>query len=263
MKLSLYQIDAFTSEVFKGNPAAVVPLDVWIADELMQKIAAENNLSETAFFVPEGNGYRLRWFTPVAEVDMCGHATLASAYVLFECLGYEKETIIFETESGRLEVSRGSNGYTMDFPLQPLQRCDISKQIEVAFGMKPIETFASMDYVVVFEDEATVKNAKPNIPLLKELDLRGVCITAKGSDADFVLRFFAPNIGVDEDPVTGSALTLVAGYWAEVLKKETLSVKQLSQRGGEAVCHLNGDRIGISGSAVKYLEGVITLKREV
>ena len=259
MKLPLYQIDAFTSEVFNGNPAAVIPLDTWIADELMQKIAAENNLSETAFFVPEDDGYRLRWFTPVVEVDMCGHATLASAYVLFECLEYEKETIIFETESGRLEVSRGSNGYTMDFPLQPLQRCDISKKIEAVFGMKPVATFASMDYVVVFEDEAVVKNVHPNMEMLRELDLRGVCMTAKGDEADFVLRFFAPNIGVDEDPVTGSALTQVAGYWVEVLQKETLSVKQLSQRGGEAVCSLKGDRVEISGDAVLYLEGKLSL----
>ena len=256
MKLSLYQIDAFTSEVFKGNPAAVVPLDVWVADELMQQIAAENNLSETAFFVSEDDGYRLRWFTPVAEVDMCGHATLASAYVLFECLGYEKETIIFKTISGRLEVSKCSNGYTMDFPLQSLQVCDISKQIEAAFGIKPVATFASMDYVVVFEDEATVKSAKPNISLLKEFDLRGVCITAKGDDTDIVLRFFAPKIGVDEDPVTGSAMTQVIGYWADKLQKETLSVKQLSQRGGKAVCYLHGNRVVISGDAVKYLDGV-------
>ena len=259
MKLPLYQIDAFTSEVFKGNPAAVVPLDVWIADELMQKIAAENNLSETAFFVPEGDGYRLRWFTPVAEVDMCGHATLASAYVLFECLGYEKETIIFETKSGRLEVSKSGNGYTMDFPLQSLEVCDISKKIEAAFGMKPVATFASMDYVVVLEDEAAVRRTKPDMALLKTLDLRGVCMTAKGDETDVVLRFFAPKYSIDEDPVTGSALTQLTGYWAEVLQKETLTVKQLSQRGGEAVCHLNGDRVEISGSAVKYLEGVINV----
>jgi len=257
MQLKIYQIDAFATKIFEGNPAMVCTLESWISDELMQQIASENNLSETAFFVKENEGYHLRWFTPKAEVDMCGHATLASAYVLFECMGYEKKSIEFSTKSGILHVRKEANLYLMDFPIQAIEPCDIWEPIERAFGVKPIATFASMDYIVVFENEEDVLHAKPNLALLKELDLRGVCISAKSKKYDFVTRFFAPKIGVNEDPVTGSAFTQLVSYWADVLGKEQFHAKQVSPRGGEVHCVVKGDRVEISGGGVLYLDGVI------
>jgi len=257
MILKTYQIDAFATKVFEGNPAMVVPLDAWIDDALMQKIAQENNLSETAFFVQKDKVYELRWFTPLHEVDMCGHATLASAYVLFECMEYEREVIRFSTKSGILEVRKDKNKFIMDFPIQTIAPCDISQKIEEAFGVKPLATFTSMDYIVVFENEEDVINATPKLARLKELDLRGVCITSKSKKYDFVTRFFAPKYGIDEDPVTGSAFTQLVSYWKEVLKKDAFFAKQLSARGGEVSCQLKGERVEIRGEAVKYLEGMI------
>jgi len=259
LRQKIYQIDAFASKIFEGNPAMVCPLESWLSDEIMQQIAQENNLSETAFFVRDGEVYYLRWFTPKAEVDMCGHATLASAYVLFEYMGYSKGTIRFLTKSGELTVCKEGSSYVMDFPIQKIELCDISKQIEKAFGIKPIATFASIDYIVVFNNEEDMRNAKPNLALLKELDLRGVCITAKSKKYDFVTRFFAPKIGVDEDPVTGSAFTQLVSYWANELNKENFYAKQVSSRGGEVYCKVKGDRVVISGKAVKYLEGLIEI----
>ncbi len=259
MQQKIYQIDAFTTKTFEGNPAMVCPLEHWLSDELMQQIAQENNLSETAFFVKEDEVYSLRWFTPTTEVDMCGHATLASAYVLFECLDYEKDTIAFSTKSGALKVWKEENRYVMDFPIQAIEPCDILEQIEKAFGVKPLATFASMDYIVVFENEEDILNAKPNLALLKALDLRGVCITSKNEKYDFVTRFFAPKYGVDEDPVTGSAFTQLVSYWAEELGKNVFDAKQVSARGGEVHCVVKGDRVEMSGGAVMYLEGVITI----
>ncbi len=257
MQLKTYQIDAFATKVFEGNPAMVVPLDAWIDGELMQKIAQENNLSETAFFVQKDEICELRWFTPLHEVDMCGHATLASAYVLFECMKYEREVVQFSTKSGILEVRKDKNQFVMDFPIQTIVPCDISQKIEQAFGVKPLATFASMDYIVIFEHEEEVANATPNLAILKELDLRGICISSKSVKYDFVARFFAPNLGIDEDPVTGSAFTQLVSYWKEVLKKDEFFTKQLSARGGEVSCQLKGERVEIRGEAVKYLEGVI------
>jgi PhzF family phenazine biosynthesis protein len=258
MKQKIYQIDTFTNKTFRGNPAMVCPLDGWLSDETMQQIAQENNLSETAFFVKEDEVYNLRWFTPISEVDMCGHATLASAYVLFECMGHDKnEVISFFTKSGILKVWKEDSRYVMDFPIQAIKSCDISEQIEVSFGIKPIAIFASMDYIIVFEYEEDVLNAKPNLTLLKELDLRAVCITAKSKEYDFVTRFFAPKIGVNEDPVTGSAFTQLVSYWADVLEKNELSAKQVSKRGGEIRCSIKDGRVEISGDGVKYLEGFI------
>jgi len=259
MKQKIYQIDAFATKPFEGNPAMVSPLEYWISDGLMQQIAQENNLSETAFFVKEDGVYHLRWFTPKSEVDMCGHATLASAYVLFECMDYDEETIIFSTKSGELKVWKEQNRYVMDFPMQSIEHCDISKQIENAFSIKPVATFASMDYIVVFENEEEVLCAKPDLPCLNELDLRGVCITAKSKQYDFVTRFFAPKYGVDEDPVTGSAFTQLLSYWGEVLGKDMFVAKQVSARGGEVYCQIVDNRVTISGSAVKYLEGEIEI----
>ena len=257
MKLKIYQIDAFASKCFEGNPAAVIPLESWLPDEMMQKIAQENNLSETAFFVKDKEIYHLRWYTPTAEVDMCGHATLASAYVLFECLEYKGTKIVFMTKSGELQVSKEQNTYVMDFPIQSLNQCDIKSKIEEAFGVVPLETFSSMDYIVVFENEEDIIHAKPDIQILKELDLRGVCITAPSQKYDFVTRFFAPKYGIEEDPVTGSAFTQLVNYWAKELDKNILHAKQVSSRGGEVICRVGKDRVEIVGSAVKYLEGEI------
>lgn len=259
MQLKTYQIDAFATRVFEGNPAIVVPLDAWIDDGVMQKIAQENNLSETAFFVKKDDVYELRWFTPLHEVDMCGHATLASAYVLFECMGYERDVIKFSTKSGILEVRKDKNHFIMDFPIQTIAPCDISQKIEQAFGVKPLATFASMDYIVVFENEEDVINATPKLARLKELDLRGVCITSKSKKYDFVTRFFAPKYGINEDPVTGSAFTQLVSYWQSELDKDAFFAKQLSRRGGEVRCVIKDDRVEISGEAVKYLEGVINI----
>jgi len=257
MKQKIYQIDAFATKTFEGNPAMVCPLDSWLSDEQMQQIAEENNLAETAFFVKEDEVYHLRWFTPTSEVDMCGHATLASAYVLFKCMDYEGREIAFSTKSGILKVWKEENRYVMDFPIQAIEPCDISKQIEEAFGVKPIATFASMDYIVVFENEEDIYSAKPNLALLKELDLQGVCICAKSEKYDFVTRFFAPKYGIDEDSVTGSAFTQLVSYWGDELGKNTLSAKQVSPRGGEVHCVIKDDRVEMSGEAVKYLEGTI------
>jgi len=259
LKLNLYQIDTFTKNIFEGNPAGVCPLDEWIEDSTMQKIANENNLSETAFFVKENNAYHIRWFTPSSEVDMCGHATLASAYVLYEILNYEENKIIFNSKSGLLQVRKDNDKFKMDFPTQEIIKCDIPSSILKAFETKPIECYKSMDYIVVFENEDDILNAKPNLEFLKDNDARGIIITSKSKKYDFITRFFAPKYGVDEDPVTGSAFTQLIPYWNTVLNKDIFIAKQVSQRGGEVYCFLKNDRVEISGYAQKYLEGVIEL----
>jgi len=259
MELQIYQIDAFAKKVFEGNPAAVVPLDTWLDDQILQNIAKENNLSETAFFVKRDESYELRWFTPLAEVDMCGHATLASAYVLFEELGYSKKTIHFETKSGLLQVKKEQGLYAMDFPILPLRECDIKNAIKEAFGKEPLATYTSMDYIVIFENEEDILYTKPNMELLKKLDLRGVSISAQSSKYDFVTRFFAPKIGVEEDPVTGSAFTQLVSYWGTKLNKNRLFAKQFSHRGGEVICNIKESRVSILGGAVKYMQGEISI----
>ena len=259
MKLKMYQIDAFTKNVFEGNPAAVVPLESWLSDDLMQKIAMENNLAETAFFVKEKEHYRIRWFTPLAEVDMCGHATLASAYVLFELLGFVDETVVFDSRSGALHVRKENGMFVMDFPLQKILTCKIPSNIKKAFATQPKECFRAMDYLLVFENEEDVLAANPEFVKLKEIDARGVIITAKSSEYDFVCRFFAPKYGIDEDPVTGSAFTQLVTYWSEVLGKNDFYAKQVSKRGGEVICTKKGERVEIAGYAVKYLEGTINI----
>ena len=260
MEISLYQIDAFASKLFEGNPAAVCPLDEWLTDETMQSIAKENNLSETAFFVPKGNGFHIRWFTPASEVDLCGHATLATAYVLFNILGYKRDKIEFDSRSGILVVTKDNEWIVMDFPAQPPVLCDIPKEIVDAFDIAPIECLKSEDYVVVFEREIDIETANPDFEQLKKLDLRGVIITAKSSSYDFITRFFAPKYGVPEDPVTGSAYTQLAPYWASKIGKKRFSVKQVSSRGGELTCEIVDDRVHISGKAIKYLEGKINIE---
>ncbi|MDQ7003148.1 MAG: PhzF family phenazine biosynthesis protein [Ghiorsea sp.] len=256
--LEIYQIDAFASKLFTGNPAAVCPLDVWLDEKYMQCIAAENNVSETAFFVQNKDGYDIRWFTPTVEVDLCGHATLAAAYVLFEELGFVGDTIVFQSQSGELKVSKDGDKFVLDFPSQRAVACETPKVIEQAFDAYVIQScLKAEDYVVVLEGEADVLAASPDLTLLKQLDLRGVVITAKSQQYDFVSRFFAPNCGIDEDPVTGSSFTQLAPYWAEVLGKPKLAAKQLSKRGGDVWCELAGDRVYIAGQAVKYSQGFI------
>jgi len=258
--LKLYQIDAFTKKTFEGNPAAICPLETWLDDALMQRIAEENNLSETAFFVETKGIFHIRWFTPTTEVDMCGHATLASAHVIYTYLSYKKEEIIFDSKSGILKVSKEGERYTMDFPIQKIQECEIPIACMVAFDVLPVACYKAMDYILVFENEEDITNAKPDMQKLKELDLRGIMITAQSKKYAFITRFFAPKYGIDEDPVTGSAFTQLLPYWSKVLEKKTFNTKQVSPRGGEVFCELKRDRVLISGYAVTYLEGTITLQ---
>lgn len=259
MELTLYQIDAFANKPFEGNPAAICPLDEWLPDDVLQAIAMENNLSETAYFVPTESGFHLRWFAPLAEVDMCGHATLATAYVLFNILGYDKPEIRFETRSGVLTVTRTDEWLEMDFPAQVPEECEIPELITKAFGARPLKCLKAMDYIVVFADEAIVYSSQPNMMLLGELDLRGVAITSQSRDYDFITRFFGPKVGINEDPVTGSAFTQLVPYWSNILGKTDLFTKQVSARGGEAKCTLLGNRVRISGKAAKYMVGTIDI----
>ncbi len=226
----------------------------------MQSIAEENNLSETAFFVPKENGLQIRWFTPKGEVDLCGHATLATAFVLFNILGYKRDKIEFDSRSGLLIVTKDNERIVMDFPAQPPVLCDIPKEIVKAFNIAPIECLRSEDFIVVFEREIDIETAKPDFEQLTKLDLRGVIITAKSSRYDFIARFFAPKYGIPEDPVTGSAYTQLAPYWASKIGSKRFRVKQVSSRGGELTCEIVDDRVLISGKAAKYLEGKINIE---
>lgn len=254
-----YQVDAFTNRPFAGNPAAVCPLDHWPDDSLMQAIAEENNLSETAFFVPSKKGFRLRWFTPVGEVDLCGHATLATAHVLFETLGYPHPTITFETRSGELRVRRNGALLEMDFPATHPVACTVPDLLVQGLGHTPEEVLAADVFLAVFDSEKTVRAIAPNQTLLRQLNLRAVIVTAPGSDVDFVSRYFAPKMGVPEDPVTGSAHCKLAPYWARRLGKDVLVARQISKRGGDLLCVMNGDRVLLSGTAITVMETVITL----
>lgn len=258
MKIKQYQVDAFATRAFEGNPAAVCPLESWLDDGLLQAIAEENNLSETAFFVPSDKGLHLRWFTPASEVDLCGHATLATAHVIFEMLGYTKQAITFETRSGDLFVERKGKQLEMDFPASPPTPRELHEILVKGLGQPPIEVLAAGDYLAVFDSEATVRAITPDMALLGQLDLRGVIITAPGTDVDFVSRFFAPKFGIPEDPVTGSAHCTLAPYWAGRLGKRLLSARQVSKRGGSLTCELKGDRVLLSGSAVTVMEAEIT-----
>ncbi len=256
-ELTLYQVDAFASEVFRGNPAAVCPLQAWLSDKELQSIAEENNLSETAFFVPQDDGFHIRWFTPKAEVDLCGHATLASAFILFEKLDWGQDVVTFESRSGRLSVCRGDDDLILDFPSQPGTLCEPPRALVEGLGCEPSEVLASENYMAVFEREEDIVAISPNLEALTQLDLSGVIATAQGKDVDFVSRYFAPKVGVNEDPVTGSAHCMLTPYWAEKLDKTQLKARQLSKRTGELGCELKGERVLISGKAVLYLEGKI------
>jgi len=259
MELTIYHIDAFASKLFEGNPAAVCPLYSWLPNDKMQKIAFENNLSETAFFVQKGEGFHIRWFSPTSEVDLCGHATLAAAFVLFHILDYDKNVIEFESKSGLLKVIKDDDNLILDFPAQLPTPSDISQEIINALNITPIECLKSQDLIVVLNDENDVQTVEPDFDELKKFSLRGVIVTAQSKTYDFVARCFFPGIGIQEDPVTGSAYTQLAPYWSSKLGKSVFSAKQLSERGGELICELYNDRVLISGKAVKYMEGKISI----
>jgi PhzF family phenazine biosynthesis protein len=259
MKYKLYQIDAFSEVLFGGNPAAVCPLDVWLEDHLLQKIAMENNLSETAFYVKRDDRYDIRWFTPKIEVDLCGHATLAAAFVLFNHEGYPDDCINFYSHrSGDLKVIRKAKRLTLDFPVDELRRVAIIDELLNCFDKKPLEAYkGKTDYMLVFENETDISDIQPQFDIISRLDARGVIITARGKNVDFVSRFFAPQLDIKEDPVTGSAHTTLTPYWAEKLNKTELSAIQLSERKGFLQCKLSGNRVEISGQAKLYLAGDI------
>ena len=260
MKIKIFQVDAFASEVFKGNPAAVCPLESWPDDTLLQSIAEENNLSETAFFAPTKGGFKLRWFTPVIEVDLCGHATLAAAHVIFQKTGYVAPEIVFDTRSGDLIVrknEKADGGVLMDFPAQRPVSCKAPDALENALGKTPIEVLCADDYLAIFESEEAIRSIVPDYALLSKLDKRGVIVSAGGKDVDFVSRFFAPKYGIPEDPVTGSAHCALTPYWADKFRKTELKAHQISKRGGELSCALKNDRVVIGGRAIIYMEGEI------
>lgn len=261
MKIPIYQVDAFTSEVFSGNPAAVCLLEEWLEDGMLQAIACENNLSETAFLVRNEDGFDLRWFTPTSEVALCGHATLASAFVLFALKDWPKPGIRFQTRrSGQLIVERHEDLLCMDFPARPARPIAQPDRLREALGVVPLKVCSSAeDLLVLLDSEKTVREVRADFPTLNRLDYRGTIITAAGETCDFVSRFFAPRVGVPEDPVTGSSHCVLVPYWADVLGKKDLHALQVSRRGGELFCTHAGERVKISGRAVLYLEGTITI----
>ncbi|MCC6340675.1 MAG: PhzF family phenazine biosynthesis protein [Bryobacterales bacterium] len=259
MKIPVYQVDAFARQPFAGNPAAVCPLTEWLPGEVLQSIALENNLPETAFFVPDGEGFHLRWFTPAVEMDLCGHATLASAFVLWERRGYQGTAIRFHTRSGLLEVTRSGGLYALDFPSRPPAPCTPHPELIAALGLPPQEILAARDYLCVYEREEDVRQLSPDMARLAGVDRFAVIVTAPGRQVDFVSRFFAPAGGVPEDPVTGSAHCTLTPYWSKRLARTKLHARQVSARGGELFCEDRGERVSIAGSAVLFLEGTIVL----
>jgi len=257
MELPLYQVDAFASRLFAGNPAAVCPLSQWLPDTTMQAIGAENNLSETAFFVPRNGDYDLRWFTPTIETDLCGHATLASGFVVMTRLAPQRKEVRFHTKSGLLVVTRRGDDFALELPAQPPTPKTMPARILDALGRKPAQVLAATKYLVVYESEAEVAALQPDLAVIKDADRDGVIVTAPGRDCDFVSRYFAPHAGIPEDPVTGSAHCTLVPYWSKRLGKKTLQARQISQRGGELACEDRGDRVSVAGNAVLYLEGRI------
>ncbi len=258
MTIPIYQVDAFTEELYGGNPAAICPLTEWLPAPQMQKIAAENNLAETAFFIPQGNDYELRWFTPELEIDLCGHATLATAHILFTELGYEREVIHFHTlKAGTLSVHRNGDKYMLDFPSRIPESAQAPAGLLEAIGGNAVEILRSRDYFLVFENESAIEALNPDFFALSKIDSVGFIVTAPGDDCDFVSRFFAPSAGINEDPVTGSAHCNLIPYWANRLGKDNMHAFQISARRGELWCQLKGDRVLMSGKAVTYLKGEI------
>ncbi len=267
MSYPIYQVDAFTSNLFGGNPAAVMPLEEWLEDETLQALALENYLSETAYFVAEKDDpevdFHIRWFTPGAEVPLCGHATLASAWIIFNKLGWEKDTVHFRSKSGILGVRQGDGDWlTLDFPRLDWQEQPTPELVKQALPDAPDTALYvpnDTNYLIVLESEQAVLDAKPDLRLLKQLGNQGLIVTARGKDCDFVSRYFAPGVGIDEDPVTGSIHSVLVPYWAEQLGGTAFNARQLSARGGELRCELKGDRVDISGQAAFYMEGQVYL----
>jgi PhzF family phenazine biosynthesis protein len=261
LTIPIFQVDAFTDKLFGGNPAAICPLKEWLPAPEMQKIAAENNLAETAFFIHQGHDFEIRWFTPEAEVDLCGHATLATAHVLFTQFNYTSDKIHFHTlKAGTLTVSKENDLYILNFPARLPLACDVpSGLVEALGGPKPVEILRSRDYFIVYETEEVVRSLKPDFSLLKQFDSLGFVVTAPGDNSDFVSRFFAPAVGINEDPVTGSAHCNLIPFWAARLGKDKLHAYQVSDRCGELWCESKGKRVLMSGKAVTYLKGEIVV----
>ncbi|MEQ8360578.1 MAG: PhzF family phenazine biosynthesis protein [Cytophagales bacterium] len=259
MKLKIYQIDAFASEVFKGNPAAVIPLEKWLSDEVMQKIAEENNLAETAFFVKKDELFEIRWFTPKLEVDLCGHATLASAHVIINYLNNNSKTLRFSSKSSELNVRKEKDGLVLNFPAKSFNIAKLPDGLFEGLGALPIELYKNDDYMMILDSEKEVRDINPDFNLLNKVDTRGIIVTAKGDKVDFISRFFAPRVGINEDPVTGSAHTMLIPYWSKRLHKKEMSAQQISARGGHLHCVDLGERVEIKGTAVTYLVGEIKI----
>jgi PhzF family phenazine biosynthesis protein len=258
MKLPVYIVDAFTDKLFGGNPAAVCPLHEWLPDKTMQNLATENNLSETAFIIEEDDHYRIRWFTPATEVKLCGHATLASAHVFYTELHHTKEEVWFESHSGMLKVARRNQGsYTLNFPANPPEPAsEIPEGLFKGLGIDDASVFrTSFDYMVLLSSQQSIENLNPDFAQLAKVKARGVITTAKGNDADFVSRCFYPQSGVNEDPVTGSAHTIMVPYWAKILGKNNLTALQLSRRKGSLICELKDNRVLMTGNAITYMKG--------
>lgn len=258
-EFKLYQIDAFAEQPFTGNPAAVIVLDQWIEEQLMQNIALENNLSETAFLVKNKGVFEIRYFTPKVEVELCGHATLASAFVLFNLLSHSDEKIVFETKKrGQLFVSKNNDIYVLNFPGDELSDCSLPQYITEALNRQPVSFCkGTTDILLEFENEEQIIKLVPNFEMLKKAGVRGIIVTAPGNEVDFVSRFFAPGVGINEDPVTGSAHTLLIPFWHKKLGKTKMIAKQLSERGGTIYCEYKGERVNIGGKAIHYLTGTV------
>ena len=260
LKIPIYQVDAFASKIFKGNPAAVCPLKEWLPDQIMQNIAMENNLSETAFFIEEGDKFYIRWFTPNAELDLAGHPTLATAHVLINEYKTNIRSLSFKTKIGDiLNVSINKNLYLMDFPSRPPKAVKVTSDIFEALGKTPIEILAHRDLIAVFENQNDIKSIKPDLEKLKKLNYPSVVITAKGDESDFVSRNFAPKLGIPEDPVTGSSHCELIPYWSKKLNKKEMIAYQLSERGGKIYCIDKNERVSIGGEAITFLRGEIEL----
>jgi len=259
MKIPLYQVDAFTEKVFGGNPAAVCPLESWLDAALMQQIAAENNLSETAFYVKKGNKFEIRWFTPKLEIDLAGHPTLATAHVIFNHTDYDKDEITFVSGAGELIVKKSDDLLLMDFPSRAPKKVKAPESLFRGLGLEPMEVWKARDYLVYYPSEEDILAIKPKFQELAEVDCLGIIITAPGNRSDFVSRFFAPRAGINEDPVTGSAHTTLIPFWSKRLNKKSLHAFQLSERVGELFCEDAGDRVQIGGRAITFLQGDIQL----
>jgi len=257
MSIPYYHVDAFTNRTFSGNPAGICLLSDWLPDALLQSIAAENNLSETAYLIQRDSMFDLRWFTPVVEIDLCGHATLAAAHVLFQHLGHRAPSVSFQTRSGVLTVSRNEDLLTLDFPARPASPCETPRELSEGLGAKPRSTGKARDYLAVFDSEDAVRSLQPDMSLLMRLDCIGIIATAPGNHCDFVSRFFAPRAGVPEDPVTGSSHCTLIPYWAERLSRIKLRALQVSPRGGELFCENRGERVRIGGRAITYSTGFL------